>query len=639
VGNAQAAQPAREPPLTQEQLNEIAQSGDAVTQAGAARIISPQPQGAPGEAGDIRGPAALASDVAAASGARGRPLTRADWNGYYEARIRSAQANLPPDQAIRMISMLDGLRQRGFGQSISIATAAANAGDAQGATRALTAASNFLPDGFRDDFRVTADGRGIEITRTPEEGGGAPTRTVVPLNQVERYATTLLDPKWSLTHYLNVRQQNERERSSRVSEGQRAEELRLRREDRTERRDFDARGGEAINLTRSIARMEGEYEDAVSTGDNARADKLRTDLDAERGKLTDVLARGVSTSAAAGMTRAETDAARTRIQTRVAATRQQRVDTMAEVARDSLALRERALDDAMAKHDDKYDLALSRLGQQERLVAVREDNLRARVARDTARDEESKKRAEAMIAFTERRLRVLEGSADRRAQPRAELPAATRAELGKYEETRDAGGKSAPTNPDLGGVASEFYSDVALSNPRLRGSDVGRLTDELFRDPKAFGISPDFRTVRQNSTGSRFTLPDSLSESLREWKQASESRASGAPGERPATQEGRGQSMVQPGGAVGRAASTSTPSPGRLPTNRELRIGDIPPNINVPQRPVERIDSGDSRLNQAVALVREQYDTIPLGDVARIARRVNVSPERLLELARSQPNR
>ncbi|MFN7882419.1 MAG: hypothetical protein ACK5PF_05325, partial [bacterium] len=137
----------------------------------------------------------------------------------------------------------------------------------------------------------------------------------------------------------------------------------------------------------------------------------------------------------------------------------------------------------------------------------------------------------------------------------------------------------------------------------------------------------------------RFTLPDSLSENLREWKQASENRASGAPGERPATQEGRGQSMVQPGGAVGRAASTSTPSPGRLPTNRELRIGDIPPNINVPQRPVERIDSGDSRLNQAVALVREQYDTIPLGDVARIARRVNVSPERLLELARSQPNR
>ena len=578
VGTAQATQTQREPPLTQEQLTEISQSGDAVTQAAAARIIAPPPQVA-GEVRDTSGPAALAKDVAGFSGAQGRPLTRADWNGYYEARIRSAQANLPPDQAIRMISMLDGLRQRGFNQSISIATAAAGAGDAQGATRALTAASSFLPDGFRDEFRVAANGRGIELTRTPEEGGGSPSTTMIPLNQVERYATTLLDPKWSLTHYLNVRQQNERERSSRVSEGQRAEELRLRREDRTERRDFDARGGEAINLTRGIARMEGEYEDAVSTGDNARADKLRTDLDAERGKLTDVLARGVSTSAAAGMTRAETDAARTRIQTRVAATRQQRVDTMAEAARDSLALRERALDDAMAKHDAKYDLALSRLGQQERLVAVREDNLRARVARDTARDEESKKRAEAMIAFTERRLRVLEGSADRRAQPRAELPAATRTELGKYEETRDAGGKSAPTNPDLGGVASEFYSDVALANPRLRGNDVGRLTDELFRDPKAFGISPDFRTVRQNSTGSRFTLPDSLSESLREWKQASENRAGGAPGERPATQEGRGQSMQRPGqrdegagqSALDRARGRVTPAPTQptaAPTSR-----------------------------------------------------------------------
>jgi hypothetical protein len=580
VGNAQAAQPAREPPLTQEQLNQISQSGDAVTQAAAARIISPQPQGAPGETGDTRGPAALANEVAASSGARGRPLTRADWNGYYEARIQSAQANLPPDQAIRMVSMLDGLRQRGFSQSISLATAAAAAGDAQGATRALTAASNFLPDGFRDDFRVAANGQAIELTRTPEEGGGAPTRTVIPLNQVERYATTLLDPKWALTHYLNVRTQAERERSNRVGEGQRgaelgmrAEELKLRREDRDERRAFDARGGEAINLTRDLARTQFAYDDAVQTGDTGKVEALKNELDTKQGRLTDVLSRGVSTSAAAGMTRAETDVANTRIRERVAATRQQRTDVMSEVARDSLALRERALDDAMAKHDDRYDLSLSRLGQQERIVAVREDNLRARVERENARDEETKRKADAMIGFTERRLRVLEGNADRRA-PRAEISAATRAELNRYEENRSADGKEAPANPRLGGSASEFYVGMAQANPRLRGNDVGRLTDEFFRDPTKFEINRDFSVARNKATGSQINLPENLQETLRGY--ASATRPGGTPGETPAPRDNG--SMQRPAttqapaqSALERARGRSTPTPTQptaAPTSR-----------------------------------------------------------------------
>ena len=581
VGNAQAAQPAREPPLTQEQLNQISQAGDAVTQAAAARIISPPPQGAPGEVGDTRGPAALANEVATSSGARGRPLTRADWNGYYEARIQSAQANLPPDQAIRMVSMLDSLRQRGFSQSISLATAAAAAGDAQGATRALTAASNFLPDGFRDDFRVAANGRAIELTRTPEEGGGSPSTTVIPLNQVERYATTLLDPKWSLTHYLNVRQQDERERSNRVSEGQRgaelgmrAAELGMRRDERNERRDFDARGGEAINLTRDLARAQFAYDDAVQAGDTGKAEALKNELDTKQGRLTDVLARGVSTSAAAGMTRAETDAANTRIRERVATTRQQRTEVMGEVARDSLALRERALDDAMTKHDDRYDLSLSRLGQQERIVAVREDNLRARVERENARDEETKRKADAMIAFTERRLRVLEGNADRRG-PRAEIPATTRTELNKYEENRSADGKEAPANPRLGGSASEFYVGMAQANPRLRGSDVGRLTDEFFRDPTKFEINRDFSVARNKATGSQINLPENLQETLRGY--ASGNRSGGTPGERPATQgntsmqrparrdEGAGQSALER--ARGRATPTPT-QPTAAPTSR-----------------------------------------------------------------------
>jgi hypothetical protein len=564
VGNAQAAQPAREPPLTQEQLNQISQSGDAVTQAAAARIISPQPQGAPGEMGDTRGPAALANEVATSSGARGRPLTRADWNGYYEARIQSAQANLPPDQAIRMVSMLDGLRQRGFSQSVSLATAAAAAGDAQGATRALTAASNFLPDGFRDDFRVAANGQAIELIRTPEEGGGTPSRTVIPLNQVERYATTLLDPKWALTHYLNVRTQAERERSNRVGERQRAEELKLRRDDREERRELELNSGAAIESARTVANAEVAYSRALQSGDQEAITKASEALTTAEQKDAELVGRGLNTRGATGRNAAVTAVRSAAQRQESIQLRAERDKALTEIARESLAATVTNREEVNARGRDRLAQFDRRLDQHAAALEFRLDVETAKRERDSARDDESKRIANEKLRIAEERLNLYSREVNRRAQPRAELPAATRTELNRYEENRSADGKEAPANPRLGGSASEFYVSMAQANPRLRGSDVGRLTDEFFRDPTKFEINRDFSVARHKATGSQINLPENLQETLRGY--ASATRSGGTPGETPAPRDNG--SMQRPAttqapaqSALERARGRATPAP------------------------------------------------------------------------------
>jgi len=320
--------------------------------------------------------------------------------------------------------------------------------------------------------------------------------------------------------------------------------------------------------------MEGEYEDAVASGNNEQSERLRTSLDAERGKLTDVLAQGVSTSAAAGMTRVETDAARTRIQARVAATRQQRATTIAEIERDSLALRERALDDAMAKHGDRYDATLERLSHLERLVAVREDYLRARVARDAARDEESRKRAEAVMGFTERRLRVLERGAERREGDEGRITPQTRTEadraLDAYMSTRTP----SPVTEDL---LKQYALGTVAANPRMLAGASIRMLDQFMTKPSDFSVAPDLSFARRNTGGPNLYLPQEIKEFIQSQRRANEDGSAApaaAPGtrraptsmQRPATQdEGAGQS------ALDRAMSRTTPAPGQrtaAPTSR-----------------------------------------------------------------------
>jgi hypothetical protein len=536
VGNAQAAQPAREPPLTQEQLNQISQSGDAVTQAAAARIISPQPQGAPGEMGDTRGPAALANEVATSSGARGRPLTRADWNGYYEARIQSAQANLPPDQAIRMVSMLDGLRQRGFSQSISLAAAAAAAGDAQGATRALTAASNFLPDGFRDDFRVTANGQAIELTRTPEEGGGTPTRTVIPLNQVERYATTLLDPKWALTHYLNVRTQNERERSNRVGEGQRAEELKLRRDDRDERRELELNSGAAIESARTVANAEVAYSRALQSGDQEAITKASEALTTAEQKDAELVGRGLNTRGATGRNAVVATVRSAAQRQESIQLRAERNKALTEIARESLAATVANRDEVNARGRARLAQFDRRLDQHAAALEFRLDVETAKRERDSARDDESKRVANEKLRIAEERLNLYSREVNRRAQPREEITPALRAEVSRAIESIKTGENfQAANNELLGGDASGAFAPMLARNPNFPAENVVRFTNDLFRNPRSFSFGPDF-SFAQNSAGTRMTLPTTLQDRVRSLTQ-SPGGGEGAPGDRPATQD------------------------------------------------------------------------------------------------------
>jgi len=576
VGNAQAAQPAREPPLTQEQLNQISQAGDAVTQAAAARIISPPPQGAPGEIGDTRGPAALANEVATSSGARGRPLTRADWNGYYEARIQSAQANLPPDQAIRMVSMLDSLRQRGFSQSISIATAAAAAGDAQGATRALTAASNFLPDGFRDDFRVAANGRAIELTRTPEEGGGSPSTTVIPLNQVERYATTLLDPKWSLTHYLNVRQQDERERSNRVSEGQRAAELGMRRDERNERRELELNSGAAIESARTVANAEIVYSRALQSGDQEAIAKASETLTAAEQKDAELVGRGLNTRGATGRTAAATSVRSAAQRQESIQLRAERNTALTEIARESLAATTANREEVNARGRDRLAQFDRRLDQHAANLEFRLDVETAKRERDSARDDESKRIANEKLRIAEERLNLYSQEVNRRGQPREEVTPALRAEVTKAIETIRTGENfQIANNQRLGGAASGAFAPMQVRNPNFPTEDVVRFTNDLFRNPRSFNFGPDF-SFAQNPAGTRMMLPTTLQDRMRSLTRPP-GEGGGAPGEtlapqdtgsmqRPARQgEGAGQSALER--ARGRATPTPT-QPTAAPSSR-----------------------------------------------------------------------
>jgi hypothetical protein len=278
------------------------------------------------------------------------------------------------------------------------------------------------------------------------------------------------------------------------------------------------------------------------------------------------------------MTRAETDAARTRIQARVAATRQQRVSTLEELGRDSLSLRERALDDAMNRHSDRYDATLERLSQQERVVAVREDYLRARVARDTARDEESRKRAEAMMAFTERRIRVLERGAERREGDESRITPQTRTET---DRALDAYTSTRPQNSTVPiDMLERFALPTVAANPRMLAGASIRMLDQFMTTPNNFVLAPDFSQIRPKAGGPSLNI----SPEMRDYLQSQRPRASeggsaapaapAAPGtsrspssmQRPAPQdEGAGQS------ALNRSLGRTAPAPGQrtaAPTSR-----------------------------------------------------------------------
>lgn len=642
VATAAQGQPAqRQPPVSPEDMEALANRGDAVTQAALAGQIAPPPSGMPGQVNDTRAPAALAAEVAQFSGAKG-PLTRANWNAYYEARINDAMRLLPPDQAVRTVAMLDGLRQRGFGQAVSLAVAASQAGDAEGATRALTAASNFLPDGFKDTFRVVNGGRAIEMVRTPETGEGRPQSMIVPLNEVTRYATAMLDPKWTLNHYLDVRRADETARSNRVREGQTAESLRLTREDRTERRELDLNSANAIESARAVASAEIALNRAMQSGDQDAVTRATEALTEAERKDAEIVGRGLNTRGATGRTAAAASVRSAAQREETIRIRGERVTAMNEIARESLAATAANRAEVNARGMRRLDQYDRRLDQHSLALELRFDVEAAKRERDSARDEESKRVANEKLRIAEERLQLATRAEERRGGRGTEVPAATRSEINRVVSE----GGDPPINPILRGSASEAYLPVASRNPQLLGGDVVRLTNDLYKDPSKFDYPSDFSYAVRSGTGSRINLPDSLSENLREWAR---SRGGGASNEPRASQEGgRGQtSMVQPSPAA--PANRATP----LPQDREPRFGDLPAMPASPEggAVTRALRSGarsaaesvgarerqrrETLINTTVDDIRSRYETIRPEEVRRMALRIGgVTPAQLMEMAR-----
>lgn len=289
-GNMPAAPPqgqpqGTQPPVPREQVEEAARiverdgnnPADAMVVAGA---MAPPPQRGPGGQGTAAQAAQYAQPLVQeimqhrGQGEQG-PLTRANWNAYLRDVTLAAQRNLSPQQQVQALAVVDRIRTSGLQRFTALAVAAAQAGDMQGAANALNGASNFNPDGFQDQFRAT--GNGVEMVRRPEAGErGQETRVTVGANDIVRYATAMLDPSWSLTHFLNVRRQDETERHNRTSEGLQAASIAESRANRAEARNARqeaARGG--ASYVAATADLEDAIDAERRLGANATAEERR----------------------------------------------------------------------------------------------------------------------------------------------------------------------------------------------------------------------------------------------------------------------------------------------------------------------------------------------------------------------------
>jgi hypothetical protein len=518
----------------------------------------------------------LANEVSAANGGVRGPLTRQHWNTYYERRINDAMELLPPDQAVRVVGMLDQQRQRGFTQMVSLAVAAAEAGDAQGATRALFGASNFMPDGFKDDFRVAANGRGIEIVRTPESGQGEPQRMTVPLDQVSRYATTMLDPKWSMTHQLQVQQLNESARAARAREGHQAEDLRLRRDDREERRRIDLNSGQAIESATRVARAQVEYDAAVRSGDQGRIDSALEKLNTEEAKDAELVGMGINTRGATGRQQAASAVQNAATRRETAEARMARWNDMTQLARESLALRTE--DRAAARTQAAERLAQYDRGLDLRALSVelRNDVARSRLELSQARDDNTKRIAEERLRIAEERLNLAVRTQSRREGDEGRITPQTRTEadraLDAYMSTRP---QSSQVPVDM---LERFVLPTVSANPRMLAGASIRMLDQFMTAPNNFVLAPDFSQIRPKSGGPTMNLAPEMRDYLQSQRSnesgAASPAAPAAPGpsrgptsmQRPAPQdEGAGQS------ALNRSMGRATPAPNQrtaAPTSR-----------------------------------------------------------------------
>lgn len=299
-GQAQRFEPGVQQEVIQEASAAVSRRGDRPSEAMivAGHTIPTPPRGPGGQGSQAQAaqyaPELLREVVNHRGEGQQGPLTREDWDGYLRDVTLSAQRNLSPQQQVQALAVVDRIRTAGLQRFAALAVASAQAGDMEGAARALNGAASFNPDGYRTQFTATQNG--VQMTRQAEGGGqggqqgggGQPTRVTVPGAEVVRYATAMLDPTWSLNHYLNVARHEETVRHNRTTEGIAAANLAERRRDRGEREAERQGGNDYARAQVAVSEAERAL-DRVPEGDTEGRQRAQSALDDARRRRAEAL--------------------------------------------------------------------------------------------------------------------------------------------------------------------------------------------------------------------------------------------------------------------------------------------------------------------------------------------------------------
>lgn len=221
----------------QSQADLVSQMASSAGQGGSA--TGAQPRGATkDEAGAAR---LLLQQVKQVGGIEGAEApTRQDWNAYLQAYTRAYAGSADPQKMGQALGNVEKIRTAGVQQGTALAIAAADAGDLDGAAKAMNYANQFMPDGYHTTF--AAGEGGLTVTRTPDhdprqgqqqgqmpEGQQAQTFTI-PRDKIRTMALNLFDPKFTQELLLGERKQTEVERSNVADERLKGMQIDVQRE-------------------------------------------------------------------------------------------------------------------------------------------------------------------------------------------------------------------------------------------------------------------------------------------------------------------------------------------------------------------------------------------------------------------------
>lgn len=482
--------------------------------------------------------------------------TRQDWNGYLQRRTEIALRSGDPTVVQRELANINAVRQAGVQQAAALAYTAAEAGDMEGAARFMTIASRYMPDGHRNEF--VASGDGIQLRRTPEnapqgsDSGGESNRGRtfdLRRQDVAGYAMRLMDPEFAAKHLLNVRAQDERERSARVDEGQRQQQIGIQ-------------GGQL-----ALARQRFQYDQGQAKAQQGR----------QQGAVAAQVAFEQAQAAHQANPTPETQSALQAAQQRLA--QAESGLTMSEFGSlRQTGIRERRQD-------------LSEMQAQARTQLQEAQTALARIKAEGGTPEQRDQ--------AERRVRALEQRVQQSGRGRG--PEMTREQMGKLDEavenilpTMTFNRRGEPASPDEGGQEMSMQGRAALrawaplfarDNPRMSNTAlVQELGQFITKPPRGADAMDSYRSPLSSTV---INIPPEVQESMKLVAQRLQAQAAGAgrpaaapapamPGllntiggagiQRPQVPSAMAPGLVRPGGAPG-------PLPSGLPGDSLRSLG------------------------------------------------------------------